>query len=105
MAVDEECGTVSRVASNPKMGMTAYPSAQEVGKTYNDKQIAKMGQTQGKELKELGFNMNLAPVADVLTNKNNTEIGDRSFGTDSKKVHNCSKLSLKTCKSSRFPQR
>ena len=60
MAVDEECGTVSRVASNPKMGMTAYPSAQEVGKTYNDKQIAKMGQTQGKELKELGFNMNLA---------------------------------------------
>ncbi len=30
--------------------------------------------------------MNLAPVADVLTNKNNTEIGDRSFGTDSKKV-------------------
>lgn len=86
MAVDEECGTVSRVASNPKIGMTAYPSAQEVGKTYDDKQIAKMGQTQGKELKELGFNMNLAPVADVLTNKNNTEIGDRSFGTDSKKV-------------------
>ena len=44
------------------MGMTAYPSAQEVGKTYNDKQIAKMGQTQGKELKELGYdevNLNL----------------------------------------------
>lgn len=88
MAVDEECGTVSRIASNPKMKMTAYPSAQEVGETYSDKQIAKMGQTQGKELKELGFNMNLAPVADVLTNQNNTEIGDRSFGRDSKKVAN-----------------
>lgn len=86
MAVDEECGTVSRVASNPKMKMTAYPSASEVGKTYSDKEIAKMGTTQGKELKELGFNMNLAPVADVLTNENNTEIGDRSFGTDPKKV-------------------
>lgn len=86
MAVDEECGTVSRIASNPKMKMTAYPSAQEVGETYSDKQIAKMGQTQGKELKELGFNMNLAPVADVLTNQNNTEIGDRSFGSNSKKV-------------------
>lgn len=86
MAVDEECGTVSRIASNPKMKMTSYPCAQEVGKTYSDKQIAKMGQTQGKELKELGFNMNLAPVADVLTNQNNTEIGDRSFGTDCKKV-------------------
>ena len=88
MAVDEEGGQVSRVASNPKMKMTAYPSAQEVGRTYNDKKIAQMGKTQGKELKELGFNMNLAPVADVLTNKNNTEIGDRSFGTDSKKVAN-----------------
>ena len=86
MAVDEECGTVSRVASNPKMKMTAYPSASEVGKTYSDKEIARMGTTQGKELKELGFNMNLAPVADVLTNENNTEIGDRSFGTDPKKV-------------------
>lgn len=88
MAVDEECGTVSRIASNPKMKMTAYPSAQEVGKNFSNKQIAKMGQTQGKELKELGFNMNLAPVADVLTNENNTEIGDRSFGTDCKKVAN-----------------
>ena len=86
MAVDEEGGQVSRVASNPKMKMTVYPSAQEVGRTYNNKKIAQMGKTQGKELKELGFNMNLAPVADVLTNKNNTEIGDRSFGTDSKKV-------------------
>lgn len=88
MAVDEEGGQVSRVASNPKMKMTVYPSAQEVGRTYNNKKIAQMGKTQGKELKELGFNMNLAPVADVLTNKNNTEIGDRSFGTDSKKVAN-----------------
>ena len=88
VAVDEEGGQVSRVASNPKMNMTAYPSAQEVGRTYSDKKIAQMGKTQSKELKELGFNMNLAPVADVLTNKNNTEIGDRSFGTDSKKVAN-----------------
>ena len=65
MAVDEEGGQVSRVASNPKMKMTVYPSAQEVGRTYNNKKIAQMGKTQGKELKELGFNMNLSPVADV----------------------------------------
>ena len=54
MAVDEEGGQVSRVASNPKMKMTVYPSAQEVGRTYNNKKIAQMGKTQGKELKELG---------------------------------------------------
>lgn len=95
MAVDEEGGQVSRVASNPNMNMTAYPSAQEVGRTYSEKKIAEMGKTQSKELKELGFNMNLAPVADVLTNKNNTEIGDRSFGTDSKKVANIVSILVK----------
>ena len=95
MAVDEEGGLVSRVASNPDMNMTSYPSAQEVGKTYSDEKIAQMGKTQSKELKELGFNMNLAPVADVLTNKNNTEIGDRSFGTDSKKVANIVSILVK----------
>ena len=42
MAVDEEGGQVSRVASNPKMKMTVYPSAQEVGRTYNNKKIAQM---------------------------------------------------------------
>ncbi len=46
MAVDEEGGQVSRVASNPKMKMTVYPSAQEVGRTYNNKKIAQMGKTQ-----------------------------------------------------------
>lgn len=86
IAVDEEGGSVSRVASNEKMGMTQYPSAKIIGETYDEDQIAKMGRTQSKELKALGFNMNLAPVADVLTNKNNTEIGDRSFGSDSEQV-------------------
>lgn len=86
LAVDEEGGSVSRAASNQKMGMTQYPSAREIGETYDEDQIAEMGRTQSKELKELGFNMNLAPVADVLTNENNTEIGDRSFGSDTSKV-------------------
>ena len=33
-------------------------------------------------LKEYGFNLDFAPVADVLTNPDNTVIGDRSFGSD-----------------------
>lgn len=82
IAVDEEGGSVSRAASNQAMGMTQYPSAKVIGETYNETQLAKMGSTQSKELKDLGFNMNLAPVADVLTNEKNTEIGDRSFGSD-----------------------
>ncbi|MFW5646124.1 MAG: glycoside hydrolase family 3 protein, partial [Acetivibrio ethanolgignens] len=37
-------------------------------------------------IKELGFNLNFAPVADVKTNSFNTEIGNRSFGDDPKRV-------------------
>lgn len=86
VAVDEEGGEVSRVASNDKMNVTHYPSARKIGETYDDQQIEDMGKSQSKELKALGFNMNFAPVADVLTNADNIEIGDRSFGSDAGKV-------------------
>ena len=52
MAVDEEGGQVSRVASNPEMKMTVYPSAQEVGRTYNNKKIATDGEDTGKGIKK-----------------------------------------------------
>lgn len=45
-----------------------------------------MGKTIGKEIKELGFNVDLAPVADVKTNDLNLEIGTRSFGDNPQKV-------------------
>lgn len=82
VSVDEEGGSVARVSSNEKMGVTHYPAAREIGETYNEDQLEEMGKTQSSQLKKLGFNMNLAPVADVLTNESNTEIGDRSFGSD-----------------------
>ena len=82
VSVDEEGGSVARVSSNKEMGVTHYPTAKEIGKTYDEDQIEEMGKTQSSQLKKLGFNMNLAPVADVLTNESNTEVGDRSFGSD-----------------------
>ena len=36
----------------------------------------------GTYMSGFGFNLNFAPVADVLTNEKNTSIGDRSFGKD-----------------------
>ncbi len=82
VSVDEEGGSVARVSSNKEMGVTHYPTAKEIGETYDEDQIEEMGKTQSSQLKKLGFNMNLAPVADVLTNESNTEVGDRSFGSD-----------------------
>lgn len=86
IAVDEEGGRVSRIASNKKMKTTVFPSAEEIGKTKDDQYTYDMGKTIGLELGELGFNVDFAPVADVKTSELNQEIGDRSFGEDPDKV-------------------
>ena len=82
IAVDEEGGIVSRVGNTkamqvPKIGdMNSIKDAQEA---YD------VGDTIGKYLHDLGFNLDFAPVADVLINPNNIEIGGRSFGSDANK--------------------
>lgn len=96
IAADEEGGTVSRIASKLPDSVTQYPQAREIGETYTDQQIAKMGKEQSKQLKALGINMNLAPVADVLSNEDNTEIGNRSFGSDAKEVASIVKTLVKS---------
>lgn len=96
IAADEEGGTVSRIASKLPDSVTQFPQAREIGETYTDQQIAKMGKEQSKQLKDLGINMNLAPVADVLSNEDNTEIGNRSFGSDAKEVASIVKTLVKS---------
>lgn len=86
VCVDEEGGSVARIGSNEKMGTTSFPSAEEIGKTKDDNYTYRMGKTIGSEIKELGFNVDFAPVADVKTSDLNEEIGDRSFGDDPDKV-------------------
>lgn len=85
-AVDEEGGEVSRIASNDKMETTKFPTMEQIGMAADENYVYNMGETIGREIKELGFNVDFAPVADVKTNKLNTEIGSRSFGSDAKKV-------------------
>lgn len=86
VTVDEEGGDVARIASNEKMGTTAFPSAEKIGQTEDDQYTYEMGKTIGTEIAELGFNVDFAPVADVKTSKLNSEIGNRSFGDDPEKV-------------------
>ena len=42
----------------------------------------RVGETIGRYVKELGFNVDFAPVADVASNPDNQVIGSRSFGSD-----------------------
>lgn len=82
MCVDEEGGSVSRAGSNEELEVTQFPSPAEYGSAGDLTAVFSMGTTLAKELKALGFNLNFAPVADIITNPNNTEIGHRSYSTD-----------------------
>lgn len=79
IAVDEEGGTVARVG--PTIGtvkldpMFSYRDEGEEGAYANANAIA-------RDIAELGFNLDFAPVADVRTNPKNTVIGDRAYSDD-----------------------
>jgi len=85
IGVDEEGGTVSRLGSNSNMNFPKYGNMSDVG---NSQEANNIGKNLGVELKKLGFNLDFAPVADVITNNNNTVVKKRSFGTDANRVAN-----------------
>lgn len=82
LAVDEEGGEVTRVAHNPAFGVQNVGDMRAVGRTGNPAKAAAVGTTLGTYLKGLGFNLDFAPDADVLTNPANRVVARRSFGTD-----------------------
>lgn len=86
LSVDEEGGTVTRISGRLEYGVGKIKSMQEIGKTGDRQEAYDLGVTIGEALKDLGFNMDMAPVADVLTNPKNTVIGSRSFGSDAQLV-------------------
>lgn len=86
LCVDEEGGSVARIASNAAFGVTDVGDMSAVGESGDPQNAYDVGNTIGTYLAELGFNVDFAPVADVLTDSGNTVIGDRSFGSDAQTV-------------------
>ena len=82
MAVDEEGGRVSRAGSNEELAVTHLPAAAQFGADGDITALYRAGTTLAKELKTLGFNLNFAPVADIATDPDNAEIGDRAYSSD-----------------------
>lgn len=81
VAVDAEGGRINRLKS--KYGFQEIPSAQVMGeKTYQD--CLHIYGMLARQLSDLGFNLNLAPVVDVNLNPQNPVIGalERSFSSD-----------------------
>lgn len=86
LGVDEEGGTVTRIASNQEFGVTDVGNMSAVGASGDAQNAYNVGSTIGTYLNNLGFNMDFAPVADVLSNPDNAVVKDRSFGSDSQLV-------------------
>ncbi len=81
IATDQEGGRVARIEFTPSM-----PSPLALGMTKDAKIVESVSFEAGKFLRYLGFNMNLAPVLDVLLQGGSSFIGERSFGSSPKLV-------------------
>ena len=81
IGVDEEGGTVVRASRNPNLFETVRQSPQKVYGRGGLDAIKQDTLLYSGGLLELGINVNLAPVADVSTNRTDF-IYDRAFGQD-----------------------
>jgi len=75
LSVDQEGGKVSRLP-----GLEKLPDAAKIGKSGKLPFAEAAGSLLAREVKEMGMNMNYAPVLDINSNPNNPVIGTRSFG-------------------------
>jgi len=75
VAVDEEGGRVQRLSRLT----SSLPSARKVAFSKTPTQARELAAAHARAIKELGFTMNLAPVADLDLGH---AMGDRSFGKD-----------------------
>lgn len=81
ISTDEEGGTVNRLAGS-SLGIEKVDAAADIGAAGDAAGAYSAGSTIGTYLAEYGFNLDFAPVADVLTNPNNKVIGTRAYSAD-----------------------
>ncbi|HKS69310.1 MAG TPA: glycoside hydrolase family 3 protein, partial [Ktedonobacterales bacterium] len=78
IAIDQENGLVRRLGP----GATQLPGNMALSAAGDPELTEAVARASGEELRALGINLNLAPVADVNNNPANPVIGVRSFGED-----------------------
>lgn len=91
ISIDEEGGRVSRLPEEAEK----FPSAFTIGQINDEQTAYENGKEIGDVLKNLGINLDYAPVLDIYSNDRNTVIGDRAFGTEESIV---SKMGIATMK-------
>jgi len=79
VAVDQEGGDVSRLSGS---GFPTFPSPAYYGERGDLESAIHAAEVTSEKLNEVGINMNLGPVADVLTNPDNTLMKHRCFSSE-----------------------
>jgi len=80
--VDHEGGRIIRF----ERGVTRFPDALTAGRAQHPEAIEQQGVVEAEELKRLRVSVNLAPCVDVLIDGSDPVIGDRSYGSDPRRV-------------------
>lgn len=95
--VDQEGGRVARLK---EPNWKKYPTGQYFSDLYQTnkedarQELFKNFQEIARDLKEVGINVDCAPVLDILTEKTHQVIGDRAYGSKAEQVAD---LGLKVC--------
>ncbi len=79
IAIDQEGGMVARWDQDAVL----MPGNMAIGATRQASYAYEAAQATGKQLREVGINVNFAPCVDVNNNPANPVIGVRSYGADS----------------------
>ncbi len=82
LAIDEEGGRVARLANNDAFGLNKFESMTWLCQHGGDATVYNAARYIGSYLKDFGFDVDFAPVADVNSNPDNPIIGTRSFSSD-----------------------
>lgn len=84
IAIDQEGGLIARL--KPEQGFTPFPVGQVITASGDPDNAAAVGRAIAEELLAVGVNMNLAPVADLETRRENAVVARRAFGSDPERV-------------------
>lgn len=82
LGVDEEGGSVVRIADNEAFGVEDVGDASALGSGGDAAAAKQAAETLAGYLKPLGFNLDFAPVADVVDPSRSDTMGLRSFSSD-----------------------
>lgn len=82
LCIDEEGGRVARLANNDAFGLNKYTSMTWLCQNGGAPTVYNAANYIGSYLKDFGFDVDFAPVADVNSNPDNPVIGVRAFSSD-----------------------